>query len=306
MTDDEALLAAYGRYLGIERGRSANTVRAYLGDARALLDHLNDAGCGSSGARLAGADLSALRGWLGALARGGASRATIARRSASVRTFYTWAVRTGRLGQDPSVRLVAARKGRDLPEILTAEQAERALSAAAVAADDGDPAALRDLAMVELLYASGMRVGELAALDIDDVDLGARTATVLGKGARERIVPFGVPAERAIGEWLTRARPRLMNAASGPALFLGARGGRVDQRQVRTAVRTATARPDGAPSVAPHGLRHTAATHLLDGGADLRTVQELLGHKSLATTQLYTQVSVERLKETYARAHPRA
>lgn len=306
MTDDEALLAAYDRYLGVERGRSANTVRAYLGDARGLLDHLSDAGCGSPGARLAGADLSALRAWLGALARGGASRATIARRSASVRTFYAWAVRTGRLSQDPSVRLVAARKGRDLPEILTAAQAEQALTAAAVAADDGDPAALRDLAMVEVLYASGMRVGELAALDIDDVDLDARTARVLGKGARERTVPFGVPAERALADWLTRARPRLVTAASGPALFLGARGRRIDQRQVRTAVRVATGRPEGATSLAPHGLRHTAATHLLDGGADLRTVQELLGHKSLATTQLYTQVSVERLKETYARAHPRA
>ena len=253
------------------------------------------------------ARLADLRAWLGSLAQQGVSRSTIARRAASVRTFYDWAQRTGRIAADPSLRLVSARKGSTLPAVLNAGQARAALDGAAdLAGDDADPVAIRDRAMLELLYASGIRVGELVGLDIDEIDLPARTARVLGKGARERIVPFGLPAADAIQDWLTRGRPRLATTTSGPALFLGRRGNRVDQRQVRTAVHAATARVEGAPELAPHGLRHTAATHLLDGGADLRTVQELLGHRSLATTQLYTHVSIERLKESYARAHPRA
>jgi integrase/recombinase XerC len=160
--------------------------------------------------------------------------------------------------------------------------------------------------MCELLYASGIRVGELVALDVDDVDLTARLARVHGKGNKERTVPFGEPAGHAIAEWLAGGRPALAIPTSGPALFLGARGGRIDQRRVRDVVHAALARLPGQPDLAPHGLRHTAATHILDGGADLRMVQELLGHRSLATTQLYTHVSIERLKESYARAHPRA
>ncbi|MCA0178038.1 MAG: tyrosine recombinase XerC [Actinobacteria bacterium] len=321
MGTDAQLVADFARYLEVERGRSANTTRAYLGDLASLSAFLrgdpDDASAPSSDAApsrtsedlpdvLLGARLPDLRGWLGWMSRSGAARSTMGRRVASIRTFYDWALRSGRIEADPAVKLAAARRNRHLPAILTAPAAQEVLTAAALASDDDDPVAVRDVAMLELLYASGLRVGELAGLDIDDVDLAARTATVFGKGSRERVVPFGVPAGAALDRWLTTGRARLVTADSGPALFLGRRGRRVDQRQVRTAVHAATSRTPGGTDLAPHGLRHTAATHLLDGGADLRTVQELLGHRSLATTQLYTHVSIERLKESYARAHPRA
>lgn len=299
------MLAAYARYLEVERGRSLHTVRAYLGDLAALRAFMRTSAPDAAGVLL-DARLADLRAWLGEMSRGGAARSSIGRRVASVRTFYDWAQRTGRIAADPALKLAAAKRSRHLPSIVSAPEAAEILGAAAVAADDGDPRATRDRAMVELLYASGIRVGELAGLDIDDVDLEARVATVLGKGARERTVPFGAPAADALRDWLTQARPRLATADSGPALFLGARGRRIDQRQVRSAVHAVTSRLSPGTDLAPHGLRHTAATHLLDGGADLRSVQELLGHRSLATTQLYTHVSIERLKESYARAHPRA
>ena len=303
---DEEALRAFEQHLRIERGRSEHTTRAYLSDLRALRAYLTKDPPGDGYAPLLAADLGDLRGWLGSLAAAKASRATINRRAASVRTFYAWATRGGRLAANPALRLVTAGKARALPTILSAEQARATLEAAAVSADDGDPVALRDRAMCELLYASGIRVGELVALDVDDVDLTARLARVHGKGNKERTVPFGEPAGHAIAEWLAGGRPALATPTSGPALFLGARGGRIDQRRVRDVVHAALARLPGQPDLAPHGLRHTAATHILDGGADLRMVQELLGHRSLATTQLYTHVSIERLKESYARAHPRA
>jgi integrase/recombinase XerC len=180
------------------------------------------------------------------------------------------------------------------------------MDVAAVAGDDEDPVHLRDRAALELLYASGIRVGELTALDVDDVDLGDRLVRVMGKGGKERTVPFGAPAAAAVRDWLERGRPLLATADSGPALLLGRRGRRADPRQVRSALHALLAHVDGAPDMGPHGLRHSAATHLLEGGADLRLVQELLGHASLATTQLYTHVSVERLKQSYRQAHPRA
>jgi integrase/recombinase XerC len=165
---------------------------------------------------------------------------------------------------------------------------------------------LRDVAMLELLYATGIRVGELVGLDIDDLDQEREVVRVLGKGRKERSAPFGRPAARALERCLTEGRPRLRVEGSGPALFLGTRGGRIDQRAVRTLVHRRIADVPGAPDMGPHGLRHTAATHLLEGGADLRSVQELLGHASLATTQLYTHVTSERLRSAYQQAHPRA
>jgi len=328
-----ALLAGFERYLAAERGFSVHTVRAYLGDIANLLHHVratesaesvadqHDVRAGRSeeppgtsrepdsglGLDLA-LDLAVLRSWLASMSRQGQSRATLARRAASARSFTAWLHRTGRIGSDPGLRLQAPKRGRSLPEVLKAQQARDALAEAGTRAQaaDVDPAALRDAAMLELLYATGIRVGELCGLDVDDLDDGRRTVRVLGKGGKERIVPYGLPAAAALESWLVRGRPQLVREDSPPAAFLGRRGGRIDQRQVRQVVHLALERIDGVPSLGPHGLRHSAATHLLDGGADLRSVQELLGHATLTTTQLYTHVSVDRLRASYRQAHPRA
>lgn len=295
-------MADFERHLRLERARSEHTVRAYVADVSALERFLHD----HAGVCLAEATLTDLRSWLGVIAAGGAARTTIARRSASVRAFYRWAVHTGRLESDPSTRLSAPAKHRPLPAVLAQEQAREVLAAAAVASDDDDPVAVRNAALLEVLYATGIRVGELVGLDVDDADLDGCTVRVLGKGNKERIVPFGAPAAQALLRWLRVGRPALVTATSGPALWLGRRGGRLDQRQARSAVHAALSLVPDAPDIGPHGWRHSAATHLVEGGADLRVVQELLGHRSLATTQLYTHVSVERLRSSYRQAHPRA
>jgi integrase/recombinase XerC len=297
---------AYEVHLRLEVNRSAHTVRAYLGDVVGLLDHLTRLG----GRRLADLDLAMLRGWLAILRERGAARTTIARRAAALRTFTAWAHQTGRTETDPGALLASPRAHRTLPPVLDAAEAAAAMgSATDVDADSGDTqgsvVAHRDRLILEMLYATGIRVSELVGLDLDDVDRSRRVVRVLGKGAKERTVPYGVAAERALTAWLA-ARTDLIGPASGAALLLGARGRRIDPRTVRTVVHRAVAAVPGAPDIGPHGLRHSAATHLLDGGADLRVVQELLGHASLATTQLYTHISVERLRQTYARAHPRA
>ncbi|SER66859.1 integrase/recombinase XerC [Pedococcus cremeus] len=294
---------AFSRHLRAERGRSEHTARAYLGDVRSLLGFL-ESECGVTD--LADITLRDLRAWLAQLAASGAARATIARRSAAARTFLGWAARTGRIPTDPSVRLVAPKRQRHLPGVLKQGEASALLDVAAVAADDEDAMHLRDRAALELLYASGIRVGELAALDVDDIDLAAGVVRVMGKGSKERTVPFGAPAREALIAWLSRGRPQVVTGDSGPAVFLGRRGRRVDPRQVRTSVHRLLAHVPDAPDLGPHGLRHSAATHLLEGGADLRLVQEMLGHASLATTQIYTHVSVDRLKQSYRQAHPRA
>jgi integrase/recombinase XerC len=254
---------------------------------------------------LTSASLADLRSWLSVQSQQGAARATIARRAAAARTFYRWATRTGRVQADPSLRLVAPRRSSRLPAVLRQRDAAQLLDVASVAADDEDPIHVRNRAVLELLYASGIRVGELVAIEVGDVDLSANVVRVTGKGAKERVVPFGLPARRALEMWLVH-RQRLVTANSGTALFLGRRGRRVDPRQVREVVHDLLAYVPDAPDVGPHGLRHSAATHLLEGGADLRVVQELLGHASLATTQLYTHVSVDRLRRSYEQAHPRA
>jgi integrase/recombinase XerC len=295
-------LPAFERHLRAERGRSVHTVRAYVRDVAVFLDevgaHDDDA--------LRDVSLADLRAWLGVLSRRGAARATIARSSASLRTFFGWLERTGRVPIDPSLRLTAPSRHRTLPPVLAQRSAAALLDVAEVAADDEDPVHQRNRAALELLYATGIRVGELVGLDVDDVDLSTDVLRVVGKGDKERRVPFGVPARRAVTEWVERGRPRLAGPGSGPALFLGRRGRRVDQRQIREVVHDLLRHVPDAPDLGPHGLRHSAATHLLEGGADLRMVQELLGHASLATTQIYTHVSVERLKQSYAQAHPRA
>ncbi|MEU5695536.1 tyrosine recombinase XerC [Actinosynnema sp. NPDC020468] len=302
--DVGAVVDAFERHLGLERGLSPHTVRAYLGDVVALLVHL--AGGTPADAVVESVDLAGLRSWLAAQRASGASRTTLARRAAASRTFTAWAARTGLLPADPGARLVAPRPHRTLPTVLRPEQAAAAMSAAEAGAEQGDPVALRDQAVVELLYATGVRVAELCGLDLGDVDYSQRVIRVLGKGSRERVVPFGVPAERAVRRWVEQGRSALVTERSQHALFVGSRGGRLDPRTARRVVHDVVGAVPDTAAVGPHGLRHSAATHLLEGGADLRTVQELLGHATLATTQLYTHVTVERLKAIHDRTHPRS
>ncbi|PFG38493.1 integrase/recombinase XerC [Georgenia soli] len=296
----EAVLEAFGRHLRLQRNLSPHTVRAYLGDVTSLLAHLQQ-----HDVALTDLDLTVLRSWLVGQQRRGMSRSTLARRVAAVRTFCTWAARAGHLSTDVGARLRSPRPDRHLPVVLGVEDAAGLLGTAEERARDDDPVHLRDWAALELLYATGVRVSELVGIDVDDLDDAERTVRVRGKGDKERVVPFGLPALRAVTAWRERGRPRLGNPASGPALFLGARGGRLDPRTLRGVLHRLTA-VAGVHDLAPHGLRHTAATHLLAGGSDLRTVQEVLGHSSLATTQRYTHVTPERLRAAYTQAHPRA
>lgn len=292
------VLDEFDEYLALQRGRSEHTRRAYRGDLRSLFDY--------TGGSLETLTLPTLRSWLAAQSSAGAARTTLARRTSSVKTFTAWAYRRGLLASDPAARLQTPRSRRTLPAVLRQDQALDAMEALNSGAQQGDPLALRDRLIVEMLYATGIRVSELCGLDIDDVDRSRRVLQVLGKGNKQRTVPFGEPAQRALTSWLSDGRPVVATADSGPALLLGARGGRLDARQARTVVHQTVAAVDGAPDIGPHGLRHSAATHLLEGGADLRVVQELLGHTTLATTQLYTHVSVARLRAVHDQAHPRA
>lgn len=295
--DLDAVLTRFEYHLAAERGLSTHTVRAYCGDVTALLARLG---------RLDTLDLAALRAWLAEANADGASRASLARRAASARCFTAWAFRKGLLDTDPGARLAGRRARSVLPAVLHQDQAADAMHAAGVGAAEADPVALRDAAVLELLYATGVRVGELCSLNLPDLDEQRRVMLVLGKGSKERVVPYGVPAQQALRSWLDIGRPQLVMRDSPAALFLGVRGGRLGQRQVRRIVHDAVGSVPSAPDMGPHGLRHSAATHLLEGGADLRTVQELLGHASLATTQLYTHVTMDRLRAVHERAHPRS
>ena len=300
------LLASYRGYLALQRDLSGHTVRAYLVDINDLLSFLG-VGEGDTepvDAALATLDLADLRDWLAAMAASGHSRATLARRSASVRTFSSWAFETGLLTSDVAARLRAPRVDNRLPGVLTPQQASQLLKTASDLASDGHVLAVRDLAIIETLYATGVRVSELVGLDVADLDHSQRTLRVLGKGRKERTVPYGLPASKALEAWLHR-RGEICAVDAGGALFLGARGRRIDPRAVRDVVhRLCTAAQ--VPDLGPHGLRHSTTTHVLGGGADLRSVQELLGHSSLATTQRYTHVSAERLRSVYEQAFPRA
>ena len=252
-------------------------------------------------------DLDLLRDWLWQSSQDGLSRATLARRAASARSLTAWLARTEAVATDAAARLKAPTSDHHLPRVLNRDQMDAILTTVANRASSHDPVALRDVAVIELLYASALRVSELTGLAISDVDHGRLTVRVLGKGSKERVVPFGVPARDAIDAYLRLGRPMLaVDASASAALFVGARGGRLASRTVYGLVSTLLESVPGSGPAGPHTLRHTAATHLLDGGADLRAVQEMLGHASLGTTQLYTHVSTERLKESYRIAHPRA
>jgi integrase/recombinase XerC len=294
---------AYVEHLRDERGLSVQTIRAYSSDVAGLLTYATARGRCSD---LDDLDLGVMRAWLAGLQAGGAARTTVARRAAAVRSFSAWAQRSGRANADAAARLASPKAHRTLPAVLKTHEAGELLDAVGADADEGDPVAMRDQAILELLYATGMRVGELTALDLPSIDVDRGTVRVMGKGGKERVVPFGEPARDALHRWISGARPDMAAAGAGQALFVGVRGGRLDPRAARAVVhRRLRAVPD-APDMGPHGLRHSAATHLLDRGADLRSVQELLGHATLATTQIYTHVSVERLRATYEQAHPRA
>ncbi|CRK58617.1 Tyrosine recombinase XerC [Alloactinosynnema sp. L-07] len=319
-TPVRAVLDDYEHHLALERGLSPHTVRAYLGDAVSLLGHVLGMEAGPSGTlvvadgeqgalgnlRDVGLDLAELRGWLAAQLAAGASRTTMARRAAAVRTFTAWAYRREHLAVDPGARLVSPVRHRTLPSVLRQDQAAELMRVSETGAQQLDPVALRDHALLELLYATGIRVSELCGLDVDDIDLSGRLLRVMGKGSKERSVPFGVPAAAAMRNWLDHGRLTLARKDSPPAVWLGTRGGRLQPASVRRIVHDAVGAVSGAPDVGPHGLRHSAATHLLEGGADLRSVQELLGHATLSTTQLYTHVTVERLKAIHDRTHPRS
>ena len=344
----------YDRYLRLERGYSAHTARAYGSDLADL-----EAFAGGRGVvDVGGLDLEVYRDWLWGAAQRELAKSTIARRSATAKTFSAWLRQSGFVEIDPAVRLRAPKPDRTLPRVLSNDSMASVLDVVEAAAAQGDPAALRDRAVVELLYASALRVSELVGIDLGDLDLDRRTVRVLGKGAKERVVPFGEPAHLALADYLARGRLPLLRPQTAPqattqtapqattptvqqasrptvpqtaphtadaasvvpadtarrptrrtadtALFVGARGGRLGTRSVYQLVaRLLETVPGGGPA-GPHALRHTAATHLLDGGADLRAVQEMLGHASLGTTQIYTHVTVERLRASYQAAHPRA
>jgi len=320
-------LAEFTRHLDAERALSRHTIRAYHGDIQSLFEYAWRHGV----AEPSSLDLVVLRGWLASQHEAGAARATLARRGAAARAFTSFAHRQGWLAADPGPQLGTPKAHRVLPRVLRREEMnavlanceDRALRDFAAGQPSAAALAMRDAAVLELLYASAIRVSELCDLDAGGLDEARRTVRVLGKGRKERVVPVGVPGVRAVARWEELGRPVLVNARSGTALFLGARGGRLDPRTAQRIVHArlrdadlaaaaAAASPVSAASAAtvrdagPHAIRHTAATHLLEGGADLRSVQEILGHASPATTQIYTHVSAERLKASYRQAHPRA
>ncbi|MEJ6012553.1 tyrosine recombinase XerC [Corynebacterium sp. H127] len=286
------LIDDYCEALHLVAGKSPATVKGYRSDLTLLAEVVPST---------AEFQLVALRAWLGQAVAEGKARSTLARRTAAVKGFSSWLVKHGEIETDVAARLVSPKPGRHLPRVLAAKEAGELMGNAA---SHSEAEFLRDSAILELMYAAGIRVGELVGLDVDDLSLSSKTARVTGKGNKQRVVPFGAAAADALGQWLGSGRKELA-AAGEAALFVGVRGKRIDPRQVRRVVEQAAA-VSGISGLTPHGLRHSSATHLLDGGADLRVVQEMLGHSSLQTTQIYTHVSADRLKAAFDQAHPRA
>lgn len=299
----EKVLGEYTHYLTKERSLSEHTTRAYLGDLTSFFDNLELQKVDD----LSDVTIAHIRSWLATQQVKGGARTTLSRRAVSIRLFTKWATKKGFLAKDIGLTLATPKGHRTLPEVLSISDATVAMDSLATrVAEEESATSIRDCAILEVLYASGARVSELCGLDLDDIDYQRNTILVLGKGNKERTIPLGNPAMKALNNWIKNARPEIANGTSGEAVFLGVRGKRIDQRTVRTVVYEALEALEGAQRLGPHALRHSAATHLLEGGADLRTVQEILGHASLATTQIYTHVSTERLQKAFKQAHPRA
>lgn len=294
---------SYSHYLVNEKALSTHTVRAYLGDLDSFIEHLANNGV----TEIVDVTLQLIRSWLATQQVRGGARTTLSRRAVSIRLFTKWAAKRGYMAVDVGATLATPKSHHTLPGVLTQGDAVTAIDSMATRAAEFDtPTSIRDVALVELLYATGARVSEVCGLDLEDLDFHRNTIRVLGKGNKERMIPMGAPAVKALNTYINDARMQLANDKSGRALFLGARGKRIDQRAVRTVVYEALSALEGVERMGPHSLRHSAATHLLEGGADLRTVQEILGHSSLATTQIYTHVSTDRLRQAFKQAHPRA
>lgn len=303
MSSFESVRRDYTRHLEKERNLSVHTIRAYMGDLDSFFEHVALQKVSTVGE----ITIAHIRSWLANSQVKGGARTTLSRRATSIRLFTKWAAKNGYLEKDIGASLATPKAHRTLPDVLSVSDATVAMDSLATrVSEEETPLSIRDCAIVELLYATGARVSELCGLDLEDIDYSRNTIRVLGKGAKERTIPLGAPAMKALKLWLEKARTELLTDKSGRAVFLGARGKRIDQRTVRTVVYEALSALEGIERMGPHALRHSAATHLLEGGADLRTVQEILGHASLATTQIYTHVSTERLQKAFKQAHPRA
>ena len=296
-----ALLTQYEEHLALVRNLSDNSIRGYVTDLESFLKHMEKLGI----VEFNQLEIEHIRSWLANLQSTGVARATLTRRIVSIRAFTNWAAANGWLTSDLGANLSVPKPHKVLPEVLNINEAATVIKSLEVrAAEQPDPINIRDLAIIEVLYGSGIRVSELCGLELSDIDDSRNTLNVIGKAGKQRVVPLGIPAMKALSNYLTTARREISNQLSQAAVFLGSRGKRIDQRTVREVVYEAM-KAVGA-TMGPHGLRHTAATHLLEGGADLRTVQEILGHASLSTTQIYTHVSPERLQSAFKQAHPRA
>ena len=303
MSHFEKLIGEYSHHLEKERNLSDHTIRAYLGDLESFLENLKVQKIDD----ISVITIAHIRSWLATQQVKGGARTTLSRRAVSIRLFTKWASKKGYLSKDVGATLATPKGQRKLPEVLSIADASLAMDSLATrVAEEETPLSKRDCAILELLYATGARVSELCGLDLDDIDYQRNTIRVLGKGNKERTIPLGMPAMKALNNWLNNARNEVATTSSGRAVFLGSRGKRIDQRTVRTIVYEALSALEGMERMGPHALRHSAATHLLEGGSDLRTVQEILGHASLATTQIYTHVSTERLQKAFKQAHPRA
>ncbi|WP_421082993.1 tyrosine recombinase XerC [Rothia nasimurium] len=306
-------LESYRRYLTYELHRSPETIRSYQSDLKDFFGFARRRGI----THLTQVDLELLRAWLAQLHRHQAARSSIARRTSSLRTFFAWAEDEELIPHNPALKLTTPKKEKHLPDVLSQAHMHQlqATLAQALAEDPTNPRLLRLNATLEVLYSTGLRISELCNLDLTSIDRTNLTVRVIGKGNKERIIPIGQPALKALNRWVSRGRPQWLPAAGSEtsprpspqhALFLGPRGKRANPRQIRQDLTLLLSTLSDTTATGAHVFRHTAATHMVDGGADIRAVQEFLGHSSLATTQVYTHVSVERLAAAYHRAHPRA